>query len=128
MLVKWSDSNHILPLTPISSFRPLDPIMVTAVMSNGQPVATSQFPTQVTMYFSVTASNPVVMITRTNPGEVPPHLSWMGVVSTEGLIWLQLRSSPNRVSVNHSCYAPGVRSDVTQDSAIKLSWCGYRNW
>ena len=47
MSIEWSDSDHILPLTPASSFRPLDVVTINMAMSTIQSVVTSQVPTQV---------------------------------------------------------------------------------
>ena len=63
-----SQTDHTLPLTPASSFRPPDKVAIDMAVSTGQPVVTSQVPTQVMTNPSVSATNPFVMNTSTTQG------------------------------------------------------------
>ena len=67
MSIEQSDSNHTLPLTPTSSFRPPDMVVVKMTVSTVQPVVTSQVPTQVMTNISKNATNPFPMINSTTP-------------------------------------------------------------
>ena len=79
MSIEQSDSDHTVPLTPVSSFRPLDTVTIDTAMSTGHPVVKSQVPTQVTTNTSINATKPFITITSTNQGASghPIHLEWV---------------------------------------------------
>ena len=62
MSIDQSDSDHTLPLTPASSFGPLDTVAIDTAVPTGQLVVTSQVPTQATTYTSANATNPFTTI------------------------------------------------------------------
>ena len=83
MSVEESDSDHTLPLTPAISFGPPDTVAIDMTVYTGQPVVTSQVPTQVMTNPSISATNPFVTNTTTNQGAsgCPTHHEW---------VWFQL--------------------------------------
>ena len=79
MLTEWSDSDQTLPLTPVSSFGPLDMVAINAATSTGQPVVTNQVPNQVMTNPNVNATNHSIVNTSTNQGAsgCPIHHEWV---------------------------------------------------
>ena len=57
ILIKWTDSNQTLPLTPISSFGLPVTVTISMGISAGQPVMPSQVPNQVMTNPSLNATN-----------------------------------------------------------------------
>ena len=79
MSIKQSDSNHTLPLTPASSFAPLDMVAIDMTLSTGQLVVTSQVPTQVMPNPVINTTNTFVTNASTNQGASghPTHHEWV---------------------------------------------------
>ena len=68
ILIEWSDSEQTPPLTPISSFGPLDTVTINTATSAGQPVVTNQVPNQVVTNPNVNATNHSIANSSTNQG------------------------------------------------------------
>ena len=83
MSIKWSDSDHTLPLTPASSFRSPETVTINVAVSTGQLVVNNQGHTQAMTNTSINATNPLVMITNTNQGD-------SGHPTHHELVWFQL--------------------------------------
>ena len=81
MSVEQSDSDQMIPLTPMSSFGPPDMAGVVTPVPREQPVVISQVPTKTATTISVNVTNPLV--DGTNQG-VCGHLTH------HGWVWFQL--------------------------------------
>ena len=85
---KYVNWNRLWPHStpyPASSFRPLDTAAIDMTVSTGQPVVTSEVPTQVMTNPSINATNPFVktMNTSTNQGA-------SGCPTCHGWVWFWL--------------------------------------
>ena len=79
MSINQLDSDHTLPLSPASSSGAPDTVAIDITVSTGQPVVTSQVPTQVMTNPSISATNPFVTNANTNHGTSghPTHHEWV---------------------------------------------------
>ena len=68
MLVRQSDSDQTLPLTPASSFGHPDMVALDMAVSIGQTLVTSQVSTQMKVNISTIVPNPLTTFTSTNQG------------------------------------------------------------
>ena len=68
MLIIQSDSDQTLPLTPVSSFGPLDTVGIDMAMSTGQPAVTNWVFNQAMTNPNITTTNHSMANTSTNQG------------------------------------------------------------
>ena len=89
MSIKQSDSDHTLPLTSVSLFRPPDLVAIDMTMFRGHLVVTSQVPTQMMTHTNLATTNPFVITTNTHQGNDghPTHHEW---------VWFQLEGQSGR--------------------------------
>ena len=85
MSIRQLDSNQTLPLTPASSFSPLDMVTLNIGVYTGQMVVTTQVPIQMMANTSTVAANPLTTFTSTNQGTG-------GQLTHHEWVWFQLES------------------------------------
>ena len=79
MLIIQLDFDQTLPLTPVSSFRPLDTVTIDTTTSAGQPAVTNQVHNQAITNLNVTTTNQSMVKTSTNQDAsgCPINHEWM---------------------------------------------------
>ena len=77
MSVDWMDPDQTVPQTPMSSFVSLDMVSIETPMPTGQPVITSQVPTQATTKISTNVTNPLINSTNQDACGHPTHYEWV---------------------------------------------------
>ena len=77
MFVQGSDSDQTIPLTPVSSFRPLDMVGEVMPVPTAQPVVTNQVTTQTVTNISADVTNPLVNSTNQDACDHPTDHEWV---------------------------------------------------